>query len=154
MNMLLGEGMSSRLYQTIRERYGLGYTVYSALDLYSDCGALFLYTACDNKKVEKARDMLLIECEKIINHYPVKSKELERAKAQVKAAVLMSLESMSARMQSLGRGELEEGGHEPYQETIHKINAITLEDIAKMASLYLQEDGWSSVLMLSDQKRT
>lgn len=57
-------------------------------------------------------------------------------------------------MQSLGRGELEEGGHEPYQETIHKINAITLEDIAKMASLYLQKDGWSSVLMLSDQKRT
>lgn len=154
MNMLLGEGMSSRLYQTIRERYGLGYTVYSALDLYSDCGALFLYTACDNKKVEKARDMLLIECEKIINQHPVKSKELERAKAQVKAAVLMSLESMSARMQSLGRGELEEGGHEPYQETIHKINDITLEDIAKMASLYLQKDGWSSVLMLSDQQRT
>ena len=153
LNMLLGEGMSSRLYQSIRERHGLGYTVYSALDLYSDCGTLFMYTACDSGKLEKARDMMLLETHRLNTTMPVKIKELERAKAQIRSSVLMALESMSARMQALGRGLLEEDIVEPFRETIRKIDAVSLEDVSRLAKAYCETDGWSSVLIHSEHER-
>ena len=149
LNIILGEGMSSRLYQSIREKHGLGYTVYSALDLYTDSGTLYLYTACDNANIEKAKDALMHECHRLIHTAPVGKKELERAKAQVRASVIMSLESMSSRMQALGRGLLEEGHIEPFQETIRKIDAITEEQLAQVASSYCETSGWSSVLIHS-----
>lgn len=149
LNIILGEGMSSRLYQSIREKHGLGYTVYSALDLYTDSGTLYLYTACDNANIEKAKDAILHECKKLIHGSPVGKKELERAKAQVRASVIMSLESMSSRMQALGRGLLEEGRVETVQETITKIDAITEDQLSRIAQTYCETDGWSSVLIHS-----
>jgi len=150
LNIILGEGMSSRLYQSIREKHGLGYTVYSALDLYTDSGTLYLYTACDNAHIQKAKDAILHECNRLIHSAPVGKKELERAKAQVRASVIMSLESMSSRMQALGRGLLEEGHIEPFQETIQKIDAVTEEEISRVAASYCETRGWSSVLIHSN----
>jgi len=147
LNIILGEGMSSRLYQSIRERHGLGYTVYSSLDLYTDSGTLYLYTACDNAQIERARDAMLHECKRLMQSAPVGKKELERAKAQVRASIIMSLESMSARMQAIGRGLLEEGKIESVQETIAKIDAITETEIAGIIDTYCETDGWSSVLI-------
>lgn len=147
LNIILGEGMSSRLYQSIRERHGLGYTVYSSLDLYTDSGTLYLYTACDNAQIERARDAMLHECKRLMQSAPVGKKELERAKAQVRASIIMSLESMSARMQAIGRGLLEEGKIESVQETIAKIDAITEAEIAGIIDTYCETDGWSSVLI-------
>lgn len=147
LNIILGEGMSSRLYQSIREKHGLGYTVYSALDLYTDSGTLYLYTASDNANIEKAKDAMMHECHRLIHTAPVGKKELERAKAQVRSSVIMSLESMSSRMQALGRGLLEEGHIEPFQETIQKIDAVTEDQLAKVAASYCETSGWSSVLI-------
>ena len=149
LNIILGEGMSSRLYQSIREKHGLGYTVYSSLDLYTDSGTLYLYTGCDNANIEKARDAILHECKRLMHSAPVGKKELERAKAQVRASIIMSLESMSARMQALGRGLLEEGRIEPVQETIAKIDAVTEQEIASIIDTYCETDGWSCVLLES-----
>lgn len=149
LNIILGEGMSSRLYQSIREKHGLGYTVYSSLDLYTDSGTLYLYTACDNANIERARDAILHECKKLMHSSPVGKKELERAKAQVRASIIMSLESMSARMQAIGRGLLEEGKIESVQETISKIDAVTEREIAAIIETYCETDGWSTVLLES-----
>lgn len=150
LNIILGEGMSSRLYQSIREKHGLGYTVYSALDLYTDSGTLYLYTACDNANIERARDAILHECKKLMHSAPVGKKELERAKAQVRASIIMSLESMSARMQAIGRGLLEEGKIESVQETISKIDAVNEEELAEIIDTYCETDGWSTVLLESN----
>ena len=149
LNIILGEGMSSRLYQSIREKHGLGYTVYSSLDLYTDSGTLYLYTACDNANIERARDAILHECKRLMHAAPVGKKELERSKAQVRASIIMSLESMSARMQAIGRGLLEEGKIESVQETISKIDAVNEQDIAKIIDTYCETDGWSTVLLES-----
>jgi predicted Zn-dependent peptidase len=151
LNVILGEGMSSRLYQSIREKHGLGYTVYSSLDLYTDSGTLYMYTACDNAKIERAKDAILHECHRLIHSAPIGKKELERAKAQVRASIIMSLESMSARMQAIGRGLLEEGKIEPVEETISKIDAVTEQEIANIVNQYCETDGWSSVLIQSSQ---
>jgi predicted Zn-dependent peptidase len=80
---------------------------------------------------------------------PVGKKELERAKAQVKASIIMSLESMSARMQAIGRGLLEEGKIESVEETISKIDAVTEQEIAGIIDNYCETDGWSTVLIES-----
>jgi predicted Zn-dependent peptidase len=149
LNIILGEGMSSRLYQSIREKHGLGYTVYSSLDLFTDSGTLYMYTACDNSNIERARDTILNECNRMMHSAPVGKKELERAKAQVKASIIMSLESMSARMQAIGRGLLEEGKIESVEETISKIDAVTEQEIAGIIDNYCETDGWSTVLLES-----
>ena len=149
LNIILGEGMSSRLYQSIREKHGFGYTVYSSLDLFTDSGTLYMYTACDNSNIERARDTILNECNRMMHSAPVGKKELKRAKAQVKASIIMSLESMSARMQAIGRGLLEEGKIESVEETISKIDAVTEQEIAGIIDNYCEPDGWSTVLIES-----
>mgnify|MGYP000853163071 CR=1 FL=1 len=142
LNTLLGDGMSSRLYQRIRERSGLAYSVYSSIQMMSDCGAIMLYAATEEKKVAKTEAMIYEELAKLCET-KISPKELSRAQEQSKSGIIMSLESMSSRMQSMGKSELEEGFHESISTTIERVEAVTAEDILRLSQEYLCSDGWS-----------
>ncbi len=142
LNTLLGDGMSSRLYQRIRERSGLAYSVYSSIQMMSDCGAIMLYAATDEKKVAKTEAMIYEELTKLCEA-KISPKELSRAQEQSKSSIIMSLESMSSRMQTMGKSELEEGFHESIAATIERVEAVTADDILRLSQEYLRADGWS-----------
>lgn len=142
LNTLLGDGMSSRLYQRIRERAGLAYSVYSTLQTMSDCGAIMLYAATEEKKIAKTELMIYEELAKLCET-KITPKELRRAQEQSKSGIMMSLESMSSRMQAMGKSELEEGFHESISATIERVEAVQADDILRISQEYLSPQGWS-----------
>ena len=142
LNTLLGDGMSSRLYQRIRERAGLAYSVYSSLQMMSDCGAIMLYAATEEKKLAKTELMIYEELAKLCET-KITPKELRRAQEQSKSGIMMSLESMSSRMQTMGKSELEEGFHESIAATIERVEAVQADDILRLSQEYVSPEGWS-----------
>lgn len=146
LNTILGEGMSSRLFQNIREKYGFAYSVYSFLSLMSDTGNFGVYIATDPAKVEKSIDLIRREIDKIRTR-PVGAEELRRAKAQLKGTTMLGLESMSNRMMRLGSGELYFGEHVSLDVVLRRIDAVTAEDVAAVASRVMQDDRFSTVVI-------
>ncbi|MBO6548939.1 MAG: insulinase family protein [Rhizobiales bacterium] len=122
----LGGGMSSRLFQEVREKRGLAYHVYSFHSSYEDAGLFGLYVACDKKRQLEATEVMLNEiatlCESGLN-----LTELNRAKAQLKSSLAMSLESSAVRAEQLARQILFFNRVIPVSELIEEIDAVTLE---------------------------
>jgi len=131
---ILGGGMSSRLFQTVREEHGLCYSVYSFGTSYIDTGMLGIYTALSGETEEQAIKVIL-DVLKRFRDDGVTDDELCRAREQVKANVLMSLESTNARMNRLGRNELFLGKIPEPEEIIAIYNGITKEDIRRAVTL-------------------
>ena len=105
LNTYLGGGMSSRLFQQIREKYGLVYSVYSYADFFSDAGMISFYLGSDTKNKEKALDLLQSELFKITKS-PLKKSVVEYLKNQLKGHLLLSLESTYSRMSRLAKNEI------------------------------------------------
>lgn len=147
LNTILGDGMSSRLHQRIRERSGAAYTVYSSLQLLTDCGILSIYAGTESASVKKTETLIRGELRKLAEQR-IPSRELQRAKEQLKSSTIMSLESMSARMQSLAKAELEEGIYEDIATTIAAIDAVSADDLNTVAQHYAHPEDWTSVLIL------
>ena len=145
LNTAFGEGMSSRLYQRLRERSALAYSVYSAVQLMSDCGTLAVYAGVDGRNTDKARRGIAEETDKL-RQAAIGSKELTRAKEQVKAAIVMGLEDMSSRMNYLAKSELEEGGYEPAEAAIAKTDAVTAAGILRVAQQRLTPEVMQEVV--------
>ncbi len=145
MNTLLGEGMSSRLFQSLRERHGLGYTVYSFTNTMSDTGNFGVYTATDAKNVDRSIELITKEFEKL-KATLVSSAELKRTKSQLKGMMMLSLESMSSRMMRLGGSELYYGNHITLDEIVRKIDAVSAGDISETANKFLQIENFSTVI--------
>ncbi len=131
MSMVLGGGMSSRLFQEVREKHGLVYSIYSFLSAYTDTGVFGIYAGTGEKDV---REVIPIVCNEIgkMTH-SVTAAELARAKAQLKASVLMSLESTSARAEQLARQLTIFGRPIPTAESVAQIEAVSEADIARVA---------------------
>lgn len=150
LNAVLGDGMmSSRLHQRIRERSGSAYTVYSSLQLLTDCGILSVYAGADAASIEKTDHEIQREL-RLLAEGGVGKRELQRAKEQLKSSTIMGLESMSSRMQSLAKAEMEEDGYEDTARTIAAIDAVSTDQIAEAAERYFQPDQWSYVVMLPE----
>ncbi|MBL4693313.1 MAG: insulinase family protein [Magnetovibrio sp.] len=132
MSMILGGGMSSRLFQEVREKRGLVYSVYSFLSSYSDTGMFGIYAGTGEKETKELIPVVCDEIGKIC--HSVNDQELLRAKAQMKASVLMSLESTSSRAEQLARQLLVFGREIPTEETVRKIDAINTTDINRIAN--------------------
>jgi predicted Zn-dependent peptidase len=105
LNTVLGGGMSSRLFQTIREERGMAYSIYSDLSPYRDTGTLLVYAGTSTGKALQVVDLILEEFRKL-KQEPLSEEELTRAKDQVKGNILMGLESSNARMANLARQEM------------------------------------------------
>ncbi|HYF03999.1 MAG TPA: pitrilysin family protein, partial [Patescibacteria group bacterium] len=149
LNTLLGDGMSSRLYQRVRERWGLAYTVYSSLQLMTDIGVMSVYAGMDDKNVAKTEKLIREEFLKLCEK-PVSKPELQRAKEQLKSSIIMSLESMSERMQMMAKGELEEGGYEDASATIAAIDTVSADDLLRLVQEYGDFGDWSTVVILPE----
>ena len=102
MNTLLGSGMSSRLFQEIRERRGLVYSVYSYLSPFTDAGSLVIYAGADEGRIAEVVDLILAELKRL-KHEPVPADELEAARNHFSGHMLLSLESSDNRMTRLGQ---------------------------------------------------
>ena len=132
LNVILGGGMSSRLFQTIREDRGLAYAVYSGVNTYTDAGYLSVYAATSPAQVNDVIRLSVAEFDKIKTE-AVTEAELQRAKDQLKVSIMLSLESTSARMSNLARQEIFFGRQSTLDEILERINRVTSGDVQRMA---------------------
>ena len=128
LNTVFGGGMSSRLFQKIREEKGLVYSIYSYNAGFVDTGIFTIYAAMNPKQVEKAISLIINEI-KSLHTDRISEEYLKNTKEQLKSNLLLSLESSSSRMSSLGRAQLLLNRVISPDELIQKIDAITIEKI-------------------------
>ncbi|PDO10590.1 MAG: peptidase M16 [Candidatus Reconcilbacillus cellulovorans] len=132
LNNALGGSMSSRLFQEIRERRGLAYSVYSYHTAYTDSGLLTIYAGTAPRQTAAVLELVL-EILSDIRRNGLSQKEWSKAKEQLKGHLLLSLESTSSRMNRLGKNELLLGRHEPIEDVLKKIEAVTQHDVHEAA---------------------
>lgn len=132
LNTVLGGGMSSRLFQTIREERGMAYSVFSDLSPYRDTGTLCVYAGTSAGKALETIDLILIEFRKLKEEI-LSDEELTRAKDQLKGNILMGLESSNSRMANLARQEIYFGQFFSADEITARIDAVTADQIQAMA---------------------
>ncbi len=132
LSTLLGGGMSSRLFQEVREKRGLVYSIYSFAAPYLDGGLFGIYAGTGEEQAAELVPVTLEELRKV--RLEVSERELARARAQVKASVLMSLESTGSRCEQLARQLQVFGRVIPTSETVAKITAVTTDDILRAAN--------------------
>jgi predicted Zn-dependent peptidase len=139
LNTLLGGGMSSRLFQNIRERQGLVYSIYSDLNPYRDTGCLAVYAGTSRESAAKVVQSVVSEFHKL-KAEPVPAEELRRSKDQLKGSLMLSLESSSARMSNLARQEMYFDRFYDLDELIEKIEAVTVEDLTSLANEFFNTE--------------
>lgn len=146
MNALLGEGMSSRLYQTIREKHGLAYSVYSFANMMSDAGVFGVYVGTEKKNIQNSIELIQKEFKKLRTTLVPKG-ELDRTKSQIKGVMMLGLENMSGRMMRLGSTELYFESFTSLDEIIKRVDAVTPEEILKVANDLFREEKFSTVMV-------
>jgi predicted Zn-dependent peptidase len=132
LSTLLGGGMSSRLFQEIREKRGLVYSIYSFAQLFRDNGLFAVYAGTGEEQAAELVPVVLEELKRV--QHDVTADELARAKAQLRASVLMSLESTGSRCEQLARQIQVHGRIIPVEETKAKIAAVTVEQVQEAAA--------------------
>ena len=139
LNTLLGGGMSSRLFQNIRERQGLAYAIYSDLNPYRDTGCLSVYAGTSRESAAKVVQSIVSEFKKLKSE-PVPQEEVQRSKDQLKGSLMLSLESSTARMSNLARQDMYFDRFYGMDEVIEKIEVVTAEDVQAMANDFFQTE--------------
>ncbi len=147
LNTILGGGMSSRLNQNIREKYGWCYSVYSFVNVQTDSGDLGVYIGTDPSRVDRSRALIERELAKLAET-AVSDRMLTRAKHQLKGSIVLGLESTSNRMQRLGRVELVYGRLTTVDEVIDEIDAVTAEGVRELAAELFAPGRLSSAVLL------
>ena len=127
----MGGGMSSKLFQEIREKRGLCYSIFSSIDAGFDTGAFTIYAGTSEEKVGELSNVVIDELRKSTD--TILQKDLDKARAQIKAGMLMGLESTSNRCERLARTLSVWGRVIPLVETIEKINQVSLMDLREYA---------------------
>ena len=133
LNTVLGGSMSSRLFQNIREKRGLAYSVFSGLSAYRDAGNITIYAGCANEAVGEVIDLCVDEL-KTIKRTLVPDSELRRAKDHLKGSLMLSLENTSSRMSHLARQEIYFDRHFGLDETLAGVEAVSTGDLQRVAS--------------------
>lgn len=139
LNNLLGGGMSSRLFQNIREKQGLAYAVFSELTPYSDAGMLSVYAGTAKETVSQVLDLTIAEF-RAMKESPVTDEELRRAKNHLKGSLMLSLESTSSRMSNLARQELYFHRFSTLDEILSAIEAVTQDQVQDLAKGFFQTE--------------
>jgi len=145
MNTILGGGMSSRLFQEIREKSGLAYSVYSFLSSFTDTGILGIYAACDPSRVDDLMRILRNETSRLST--TITEEDLQTAKNQIKGNVVLALESSEARMNRLAKGEHYFGRYISLEEIIGSIEGVKLDQLASAAEETINSGPFSIVAL-------
>jgi predicted Zn-dependent peptidase len=136
---ILGGGMSSRLWQKVREEQGLAYSVGASAAMYLDCGVFSIYAGTSPNRTENVLDIALGELRDIVKN-GVGAEELALMKEQTVSSVLLGLEDSATRAGTLARLEMVHGRQIPLEETIAKIEAVTAEEIQELAREFFQTE--------------
>jgi predicted Zn-dependent peptidase len=138
LNAALGGGMSSRLFQEIREKRGLAYSVYSYTSQYADSGTFGVYAGCQPGKVDEVLAICREEVVKAAEH-GISAEELARGKGQACGSMVLSLEDTGSRMSRIGKSELVYEQLLPVDEILGKIEAVTLDEVRAVAAEVLAQ---------------
>jgi predicted Zn-dependent peptidase len=152
LNTLLGEGMSSRLFQNIREKYGFAYAVYSFNNMMQDTGSMGVYIGTDGVHVQKCIDLVWKEL-KSLKKEGISRQELARTKAQLKGSLMLGMENIPNRMIRLGSSELYFGELIPLDTITSKIDAVKRDEVQSIAEYLFDEDKFSTIIFHPDGKQ-
>lgn len=139
MSNILGGGMSSRLFQSVREEAGLAYSIFSELNPFRDTGSLAIYAGTSAEKLPEMLRRVLAEIKRIKTE-PVSAEELGRAKEQLKGNIVLGLESSSSRMSNLARQQINFGRFASIDEITAQIDAVSAPEIQRVASELFQRE--------------
>jgi predicted Zn-dependent peptidase len=132
LTTILGGGMSSRLFQEVREKKGLAYSVYAYVISHADSGALVVYSGTEQKHCREVIDIALVEMLKL-KRESVTQAELDSAREQLKGKLLMSLESSDNLMTRLAKNMIYLGRHQPVENILEGFDAVNLQDVINIA---------------------
>ena len=139
LNTLLGGGMSSRLFQNVRERQGLAYSIFSELNPFKDTGCLAVYAGTSRESSRKVVESVMRELREV-KAGELSEDEVKRAKDQLKGSLMLSLESSMARMSNLARQEMYHDRFMGMDEIIERVQAVTRESVVESANEMFQTD--------------
>lgn len=140
---ILGGSMSSRLFQKIREELGMAYSVYSYPSLYTGAGSLTVYSGNSPENTE----LIVDEIFNILDNFTITQEELENTKAQLKGNYILSQESMSSKMNAIGKNMLLREKYLTETEILGSLNAITLDDVNDTIAHMMQEKCYTGVFV-------
>lgn len=152
-NTILGGGMSSRLHQNIREKYGYCYSIHSFNQSYKDSGMFGIYTGTDKQYVDHVKELVQSEL-RTLREVIIPDKELAEAKAHLKGKMLLSQESMSNRMMRLAKSEIYYDRYITLDELVEEIDKVTVEDIQSFSKEFLKEEDFSETLLLPENNES
>ena len=127
INTMLGSGMSSRLFQEIREKRGLAYSVYSYLNLCKDTGSLIVYAGTSRESFSEVVEVVLNEFEKLADE--LTSEQLQHTKDQLKGGIVLALETTDARMMKIAKDEIYFGKSMPIKKLVKEVDRVRVEDV-------------------------
>jgi predicted Zn-dependent peptidase len=135
LNAILGGGMSSRLFQNIREKQGLAYTVYSELTMYRDAGCMLVYAGTSQRSAGRVVESIVRELRKLADER-VTEDEMRRSKDHLKGSYVLGLESTSSRMANLARQELYFNRFFSLDEMLERVENVEAEEVQKLAQQF------------------
>jgi len=139
LNAILGSGISSRLFQEIREKRGLAYSVFSYLGSHSDTGMVGIYSGTSRERVSEVVDLVLGEIKRFVSE-PLPDADLGRAREQLKGNLSLGLESTGSRMSQLARDEISFGRLFTVDDIISGIEGVSTESVARLAGELFSND--------------
>jgi predicted Zn-dependent peptidase len=146
LNDIIGGSMSSRLFQQVRERQGLVYSIHSGTQSYRDTGLLYAYAATDAPNFAKVLRLILKEV-RHLKKDGIETTELRRAKEHLKGNLMLSLESTSSRMSRLAKQELHFGSFFSLDEMLSAIDAVREEEVQSLIHRLLDEEQLSALTL-------
>ncbi len=146
VSTLLGGGMTSKLYQSVRERRGLVYSIYTQLTSFVDSGMLLVYAGAETKNVKRVVETTLKELERLREN-GISANDLKLFKTQVKGQVLLGSDDVENRMNSLGVNELVFGQYRPIEQVIHDVDAVTRDSVQEYVESYLRPEKMGLMLL-------
>lgn len=149
LNNIIGGGMSSRLFQNIREEMGLVYSIYSFPTSFRDCGMFIVYAAANPDKVNKVIECIGTELSNLIL-YGITESELVRSKNQLRGNYCLSLDSTSGRMTSIGKSKIITGKVNDPEEILKQIDSIKVNDVLDIIH-WIFKEGETGVVVLGDE---
>lgn len=148
-NTVLGGGMSSRLHQNVREKYGYCYSINTFNQSYQDTGIFGVYVGTDKDYVKHVRKLIEKELQ-VLQDEPIPEKELQEAKSQLKGKLMLSLESMSNRMSRLAKSELYFNRFVTLDELTQNIDGVEADQVQSFAQKFFDKDQFSEAILLPE----